>query len=148
MSCRVKGIVWKEGRACQLDRDQIKQQGVYYSPVDDARIEAQTCHNPDHCENGKDGIAELLIVGILGELGGLQEDVGTVVNNENQGANAMQIAHPAERHQQQGDHVMDEHLPEVLTFHIEELGASEGPVEGHRNHVVPPDIIADRLQEC
>jgi len=63
MSCRVKGIVWKEGRACQLDRDQIKQQGIYYSPVDDARIEAQTSHDPDHCENGKDGIAELLIVG-------------------------------------------------------------------------------------
>jgi len=84
MSCRVKGIVWKDGRACQLDRDQIKQQGVYYSPVDDARIEAQTRHYPDHCENGKDGIAELLIVGILGELGGLQEDVGTVVNNSKQ----------------------------------------------------------------
>lgn len=94
-----------------------------HSPVDDAWIEAQSCHNPYHREDGKNGIAQLLVVGIFGELGRLQEDVGTVVDNQDQGADTVQIAYPTERHQQKGDHVMDEHLPEVLAFHVEELGA-------------------------
>lgn len=54
---------------------------AHHSPINDAWIEAQTRNNPHHCEDGKDCIAELLIFGIFGEFGGLQEDVSTIVND-------------------------------------------------------------------
>lgn len=41
--------------------------------------------------------------------------------------------------------MVDEHLPEVFPLHVEELADAEGPVEGHGDHVVPPDIAAHRL---
>lgn len=59
----------------------------------------------------------------------------------------MQVAHPAERQQQQCDQVMDEHLPKVLAFDVEKLGDRERPVEGQRDHVVPPDVIIHRLRK-
>lgn len=75
----------------------------------------------------------------------LKEDVCTVVHDQDEGADAVQIAHPAERQQQQRDYVVDEHLPEVLALDVEELGEGQRPVEGHRDHVIPPDVVLDRL---
>lgn len=57
----------------------------------------------------------------------------------------MQIADPAKRHQQDRDHVVGEHLPKVLALHIVKLGRRQRPVEGHRDHVVPPDVVRYRL---
>lgn len=41
--------------------------------------------------------------------------------------------------------MVDKHLPEVLALNVEELGEGERPVEGHRYHVVPPDVTLHRL---
>lgn len=57
----------------------------------------------------------------------------------------MQVAHPTQGHQQNGDHVVCKHLPEILPLDIDELRRSERPVECHRDHVVPPDIVGHRL---
>jgi hypothetical protein len=35
---------------------------------------------------------------------------------------------------------MNEHLHKVFPLHIKELGDGEGPVEGEREHVVPPHV--------
>lgn len=59
----------------------------------------------------------------------------------------MQVAHPAEGHQQQGDQVVHEHLPEVLPLDIDELRGSQRTVEGHRDHVVPPNVGIYGLEE-
>ena len=47
---------------------------------------------------------------------------------------------PGEHHQQDGGVVVDEHLPEIFSLHIEELAEGERPVESHLHHVVEPDI--------
>lgn len=57
----------------------------------------------------------------------------------------MQIAHPTQRQQQQRDHMMNEHLPEVLALNVAELRHRQRPVERHGNHVIPPDVIVHRL---
>lgn len=131
---------------------------LHGTTVDDARIEAEPRDDPDDGEEGEYAIAEFLVVGVLGELGRLwwsgerererarklsnsflntilqdylQENIRTIVHDQHQRPNAMQIANPAEGQQQQCDHVMDEHLPKVLALDVEELGDGQRPVEGH-----------------
>lgn len=52
----------------EMEASQERRGGskLHHSPVDDARIEAQSRHNPYHREDGKNGIAQLLVVGIFG----------------------------------------------------------------------------------
>ena len=50
---------------------------------------------------------------------------------------------PGEHHEEDGGVVVDEHLPEVLPLHVEELTEGERPVEGHLDHVVEPDVRGD-----
>lgn len=59
----------------------------------------------------------------------------------------MQIAHPTKCQQQQGDHVMQEHLPEILSLNVKKLSDCQRPVKRHRNHIVPPDVIFHRLRK-
>lgn len=56
----------------------------YGAAVDDARVEAQPGNDPDECEKCKNAIAQFLVVGIFGDFGGLQENVGTIVNDQYQ----------------------------------------------------------------
>ena len=51
-----------------------------------------------------------------------------------------EVSGPGEHHEEDGGVVMDEHLPEVLPLHVEELADGEGPVEGELQHVVAPDV--------
>lgn len=118
----------------------------YGAAVDDARVEAQPGNDPDECEKCKNAIAQFLVVGIFGDFGGLQENVGTIVNDQYQWADAMQVAHPAEGQQQQCDQMMHEHLPKVFALDVAELRNGQRPVEWHRNHVVRPDVTVNRLQ--
>lgn len=37
--------------------------------------------------------------------------------------------------------MVDEHLPEILSFYVEELGYTERPIKRYRYHVIPPDVI-------
>ena len=46
---------------------------------------------------------------------------------------------PAECQQGQRRQVVDEHLCEVLPLNVRELCEKQGPVEGHLEHVVPPN---------
>jgi len=66
--------------------------------------------------------------------------VRTVVNNQHKGPDPGEVCSPGEHHECDCGVVVDEHLPEVLAFNIEELGDGEGPVEGQLHHVVHPDI--------
>lgn len=58
----------------------------------------------------------------------------------------MQIAHPAQGQQKQRNTMVNEHLPEVLTFDVTELGYGQCPIEGHRDHVVGPNVTFNRLK--
>ena len=51
-----------------------------------------------------------------------------------------EVSGPGEHHEEDGGVVMDEHLPEVLPLHVEELTEGERPVESHLYHVVEPDV--------
>ena len=75
----------------------------------------------------------------------LQEDISDVVNDEHKGPDSGEVARPAESHERDGGHVMDEHLPEVLPLHVEELRNAERPVEAQLDHVVPPDVTGDTM---
>lgn len=54
----------------------------------------------------------------------LQKNVRTIVHNENERANTMQIANPTEGNESDRDNVMYEHLPEIFATNIEELRGS------------------------
>lgn len=75
----------------------------------------------------------------------LQEDISAVMHDQDKTAYAEDVDDPRETHQEYRCDMVDEHLPEVLPFHIKELADAEGPVEGHGDHVVPPDVTAHRL---
>ena len=51
----------------------------------------------------------------------LQQDVGTIVDAQNEGSDPGQVAGPGQGHESDGGHVMDEHLPEVFPLHVEKL---------------------------
>ncbi len=51
----------------------------------------------------------------------LKWNIGKVVNDEHQRSNANQVAGPREGQQAQGDDVVYEHHPKVLSLHVEEL---------------------------
>lgn len=114
--------------------------------VDDAREEPEPGGDPGDGEQAEHDIAGLLQVRVLQELRRLQQNVTAVVHQQHQRADAMQVADPTERNQHQGQDVMDEHLPEVLSLVVDELGEGQRPIEGHRDHVVPPDVVVDRLK--
>ena len=80
-----------------------------------------------------------LISGVFAQLGQLHPVVGQVVDHEDEGAHPMHLIAPAECEKSEGGNVVDEHLPEVFSLHVGELGDQEGPVEGHLEHVVPPN---------
>ena len=122
--------------------------------VDDpGREESEPGEGPGEGEHHERGVAGGVPAGVAEELGQLEPVVGEVVDQEDQGAHPVHVVGPAEGEQGQGRHVVDEHLPEVLeqdwpgfqmvldhlSLDIKELGDEEGPVEGHLQHVVPPD---------
>lgn len=43
--------------------------------------------------------------------------------------------------------MVDEHLPKVLATDVPELGNGQRPVEGRWDHVVPPNIGCQTLEE-
>ena len=51
----------------------------------------------------------------------LQQDVGTIMDAQNEGPDPGQVAGPGQGHESDGGHVMDEHLPEVFPLHVEKL---------------------------
>lgn len=65
---------------------------------------------------------------------------------QNKGADSSQVPDPRKAHQDNSSYMMDEHLPEVLSLDVKELGETQGPVKSHGNHVVPPDIVAHRMK--
>lgn len=120
--------------------------GLNRCAVDDARVHSEARHDPRHCEQAEDNIAGLLQIRVLQELRSLEQNISAVVNQQNQRPDAMQIANPTERNQHQGEDVMDEHLPKVLPLVVDELREGQRPVESHGDHVVPPNVVVDRLK--
>ena len=43
------------------------------------------------------------------------------MNDKNQSANSGKIACPGKGHESNGRHVVNEHFPKILSFHVEEL---------------------------
>ena len=60
----------------------------------------------------------------------LEPVVAAVVDDEHERADAYEIDNVGEGEQENGGNVMNEHFPEVLAFHIDELGEDQRPVEG------------------
>ena len=97
-------------------------------------------YHPDWCEDDQHGLAGSAVLGVSEEFGQLQQRVATVVDDEDEGSNPDKVRGPAEAYESDGCLVMDEHLPEIFSLHIEELAEGERPVESHLHHVVEPDI--------
>ena len=76
---------------------------------------------------------------VLGQLGQLHPVVGQVVDDEDKGAHPVHVVAPAEGEQGEGGDVVDEHLQEVFSPHVTELGHQKRKVEGHFQHIVPPN---------
>ena len=70
-------------------------------------------HNPGHGEAAEKELGVEPISGVLEQLGGLQEDVGTVVKQENECSDLEEVAGPREAHEQDCCHVMHEHHLEI-----------------------------------
>jgi len=68
------------------------------------------------------------------------------MNNKDQTSNARHIANPRETQKKDGGNVVNEHLPEVLVFDVEELGDRQGPIEGNAVDVVPPYSTSHTLK--
>ena len=97
-------------------------------------------YHPDWCEDDQHGLAGSAVLGVSEELGQLQQRVATVVDDEDQGSDPDKVRGPAEPYESDSGLVVDEHLPEIFSLHIEELAEGKRPVESHLDHVVEPDI--------
>ena len=100
-------------------------------------------YHPDWCEDDQHGLAGSAVLGVSEELGQLQQRVTTVVDDEDEGSNPDKVRRPAEPNESDGGLVVDEHLPEIFSLHIEELAEGKRPVESHLDHVVEPDVRGD-----
>ena len=98
-------------------------------------------YHPDRCEDDQNSLAGPAVLGVSEELGQFQQRVATVVDDEDKSSDPDKVSGPAEANEGDGGLVVDEHLPEIFSLHIEELTEGEGPVESHLHHVVEPDII-------
>ena len=65
--------------------------------------------------------------------------------NEHERSNAYEIDDVGEREQRDGRHVMKKHLPEILSFHVDELREEQRPVESQLDHVVPEHVGCQRV---
>lgn len=110
-------------------------------PKNIKRIESQSSNNPQHSEHTEYTITEFLICCVFSGFCCIKEYVSTVVEQQDQCANSIQIADPAERQQGDRRNMVDKHLPKVLVADVPELGYGQRPVERRRDHVVPPDVI-------
>ena len=79
------------------------------------------CDNPNKRENGEGSVACPPVVGVSEHLGELQQGVGHVVEEHDEGPDPGEVAAPGEHHQQDGGVVVDHHLKEVLPPHVKEL---------------------------
>jgi hypothetical protein len=75
----------------------------------------------------------------------LKENISTIVCQEHQCSNAMEVAHPWEPHKAYGSYVMYKHLPEILALYIKKLGHCQWPIKCKGDHVVPPAVWSDAL---
>ena len=62
------------------------------------------------------------------------------MDDEDEGSDPDEVCGPAEPYESDGGLMVDEHLPEIFSLHIEELAEGKRPVESHLDHVVEPDI--------
>lgn len=60
----------------------------------------------------------------------IYDTVGSIVDHQNQGTHAVQVAYPRKRQQHDGGDMMDEHLPEVFSFYVEKLRECQRPIKG------------------
>ena len=95
--------------------------------------------DPNKREEDEHSVANFPEVCIAKQLSQLEQRVGAVVDQHDQGADPGKVGGPAEHYQQDGRVVVDEHLPEVFPANIEPLADGKGPVEGELQHVVAPD---------
>ncbi len=68
------------------------------------------CH-PDDGEDAEDDVAQPVPLGVLAQLGELQDAVGHVVRQQHQRPDADKVARVGEEEQEEGDDVVDDHLP-------------------------------------
>lgn len=80
----------------ELEKDTPGTIPTCFIPVDNAWIETKTGYNPDNGKDGEYGIAYLLVFGIFSQLGRLKEYISTIVYDQNQRADTMQIAYPTQ----------------------------------------------------
>ena len=122
---------WQQDIKDVVGREHLDQLGRFdgCAVKDVSRVDSESCQNPGEGKADEQEVAGLLEVCVLAHLAGFEENVSTVVNCKDQSSDPGQVASPRERHQRNGSHVMDEHLPEVLSLDVEELADAERPVE-------------------
>ena len=73
--------------------------GVHGGPQHSAGEDVAPHGHPDQGEQPEHHLGHLVVPGVLTELGQLQQGVGTVVDDEDKGANPGEVTRPGEHHQ-------------------------------------------------
>ena len=102
---------------------------VHGGPEDSDGEHVTPHDHPGQGEQAEHHLGHLVHLGVLTELGQLQQRVGTVVDDEDEGADPGEVAGPGEHHQQYRHVVVDEVLQEIFPLDVHPLGDGEGAVE-------------------
>ena len=76
------------------------------------------CEDPDASEDAKDDLCHLLLLDVITQFGELEEGVGAVVDDEDEGADPDEVAGPGEPEQQDRDQVVHHVLHKVLPLDV------------------------------
>ena len=102
---------------------------VHRGPEDPDGEHVAPHDHPGQGEQPEHHLGQLVPLGVLTELGQLQQRIGAVVDDEDEGANPGEVTGPGEHHQQYRHVVMDKVLEEIFPLDIHPLGDGEGAVE-------------------
>ena len=87
------------------------------------------CENPDASEDTKDNLCHLLLLDVIAQFGELEEGVGAVVDDEDEGADPDEVTRPGEAEEQDGHQVVHHVLHKVLPLHVNNRRDGQGNIE-------------------
>ena len=103
--------------------------GVHGRPEDPGGEHVAPHGAPEDSEHPEHHLGHLVPLGVLAQLGQLQQGVGAVVDDEDEGANPGEVTGPGEHHQQYRHVVMDKVLQEIFPLDVNPLRNGQGAVE-------------------
>ena len=80
------------------------------------------------------------------QLGQWQQWVGTVVEDQAENSEAVEVKDPEDAEEADSNNVVNKHFTEVLSLCVEQLHEGHGPIEGQLQHVVPPHLRLNHMK--